>query len=154
VCRDRGWLQQGAPRPSPRPPPLQTIASQPRHQHTRSLMNFEPSQDGSQRGQLLFRRTSAACNMLSDKLSHVRINSEGSSSQLCAAAGSGGSGSAAASAGPAAAAAGAAAPMSQDGLPPLPTHNGVARQASQQLLLARGLTIDTTRYPSQSDMAW
>jgi hypothetical protein len=144
-------------------------------------MNAEASQDGSQRGQLLFRRTSAACNMLSDKLSHVRLHSEGSSTQLAppvapaaaaAAAAAAtvaataaaavateaattGPAAASTSAGAAAAAApNAAAPMSQDGPPTQLTQTGIARQPSQQLLLARGLTIDTTRYPSQSDMAW
>lgn len=100
-------------------------------------MNAGASQDGSQRGQLMFRRTSVACNLLTDKLRDVRINSEGSSSQL----------------GPAV--------MSQDGggLPPHPLlslqhqlSQGLGRQPSQQLRC--GLTIDTTRYPSQSDMAW
>jgi hypothetical protein len=119
-------------------------------------MNAEASQDGSQRGQLLFRRTSAACNMLSDKLSHVRINSEGSSTQLCT--NGGGSGGAAAmsqdggaggSAGQQAAAAGA----QQQTQGPSQQPPGMGRQSSQQLLM-RGLTIDTTRYPSQSDMAW
>jgi hypothetical protein len=101
-------------------------------------MNVEASQDGSQRGQLLFRRTSAACNMLSDKLQHVRIHSEGSSSQLCAPPPP----------------PGAAGPMSQEGGQQLQRDSSLPpRQPSQQLLM-RGLTIDTTRYPSQSDMAW
>jgi hypothetical protein len=123
-------------------------------------MNGEASQDGSQRGQLLFRRTSAACNLLSDKLRDVRIHSEGSSSQA----------------------------MSQDGAgqlllqqqqqqqqqaasaqqAPKPKHHHhhhstsqqqhtsqqgpPSRSASQQL--RDRLTIDTTRHPSQTDMAW
>ncbi|GBF88132.1 wee1 kinase [Raphidocelis subcapitata] len=102
-------------------------------------MNVEASQDGSQRGQLLFRRTSAACNMLSDKLQHVRIHSEGSTSQLCAPPPP-----------PGAAAAGA---MSQDGGPQLQRDPSILSQQPSQQLLMRGLTIDTTRYPSQSDMA-
>jgi hypothetical protein len=112
-------------------------------------MNLEASQDGSQRGQLMFRRTSVACNLLSDKLRDVRINSENSSSQQ-----------------------GLAAPMSQDGMQQqqhqqqqhsnshsqahhhgsLSQQGPPARQTSQQL--RERLTIDTTRYPSQSEMAW
>ena len=111
-------------------------------------MNAEASQDGSQRGQLLFRRTSAACNMLSDKLKDVRINSEGSSSQLHAAGNGalmsqdGGSGSG-----------GVGQQQQQQQQQQSQQQLGMARQSSQQLMM-RGLTIDTTRYPSQSDMAW
>ena len=117
----------------------------------------------------MFRRTSAACNLLSDKLSHVRIHSEGSSTQLGGSAATKGSGGIPAANG-SGGSGGGEAPMSQDGAGVAPAAAATqheqqqqqpqqqplaapTRQPSQQLIM-RGLTIDTTRYPSQSDMAW